>query len=256
MTVDLGLLILTAASIGCIHTLLGPDHYVPFVAMGAARRWTTRKTLWITSLCGLGHVAGSVAIGLVGIGVGVSLERLEWVEGLRGDWAAWLLTAFGFAYLAWGLKKAVRSRPHSHGHYHGDGTFHRHEHDHHGPHLHPHVQFEPIANRPANRLAPGRSPVPAAAGITPWALFVVFILGPCEPLIPVLMYPAAQDSAAGTAAVVLAFGAATLSTMLGVVYLGLRGVERLPLASAERYTHALAGGALSLCGLGILFLGL
>ena len=38
MTVDLGLLILTAASIGCIHTLLGPDHYVPFVAMGAARR--------------------------------------------------------------------------------------------------------------------------------------------------------------------------------------------------------------------------
>ncbi len=28
MTIDLGLLILTAASIGFVHTLLGPDHYL------------------------------------------------------------------------------------------------------------------------------------------------------------------------------------------------------------------------------------
>ena len=76
MNVDLGLLVLTAASIGFIHTLLGPDHYVPFVAMGAARRWTTRKTLLVTSLCGLGHVAGSVAIGMIGIAIGVSLSRI------------------------------------------------------------------------------------------------------------------------------------------------------------------------------------
>ena len=33
MNIDLGLLLLTAASIGFIHTLLGPDHYLPFVAM-------------------------------------------------------------------------------------------------------------------------------------------------------------------------------------------------------------------------------
>jgi ABC-type nickel/cobalt efflux system permease component RcnA len=256
MTVDLGLLILTAASIGCIHTLLGPDHYVPFVAMGAARRWTMRKTLWVTSLCGLGHVAGSVAIGVVGIGLGLSLERLEWFEGLRGEWAAWLLTGLGLAYLAWGLKQAMRSRPHSHGHYHADGTFHRHEHGHRGPHLHPHVQFTPLANHPANRLAPVPAPARAAATITPWALFVVFILGPCEPLIPVLMYPAAQLSVSGTVAVVLAFGVATIATMLAAVYLGVRGIERLPLAAAQRYAHALAGAALSVCGLGILFLGL
>jgi nickel/cobalt exporter len=221
MTVDLGLLILTAASIGFIHTLLGPDHYVPFVAMGAARRWSTRKTLWITSLCGVGHVLGSVAIGVVGIGIGVSLHKLEWLEGVRGDAAAWLLTGFGLAYLAWGLKKAWRARPHTHAHVHGDGLFHEHKHDH-----------------------------------EPWALFVIFVLGPCEPLIPVLMYPASQHSVWGTVAVVLAFGAATIATMLGVVYLACRGLKRLPLDTAERYSHALAGAALSLCGLGIVFLGL
>jgi len=252
MTVDLGLLILTAASIGFIHTLLGPDHYVPFVAMGAARRWSTRRTLWITSLCGLGHVLGSVAIGFVGIAIGVSLHKLEWLEGVRGDAAAWVLTGFGLAYLAWGLKKAWRSKPHTHEHVHGDGMFHEHKHDHEGPHLHPHVSLRPHAHpHPHPHL--GRDSV---RSVTPWALFVIFVLGPCEPLIPVLMYPASQHSVWGTVAVVLAFGLATIATMLGVVYLAIRGLRRLPLDSAERYSHALAGAALSLCGLGIVFLGL
>jgi sulfite exporter TauE/SafE len=215
-----------------------------------------RRTLWITSLCGLGHVAGSVVIGAIGIAVGTSLGRLQWFEGLRGDWAAWALTAFGLAYLAWGLKQAIRARPHSHGHFHGDGTFHSHEHAHQGLHLHPHVQYVPVTGAPANPLAPVQVQAPTRANITPWALFVVFILGPCEPLIPVLMYPAAQHSLVGTMAVVLAFGAATIATMLAAVYLGVRGIERLPLAAAERYAHALAGAALSLCGIGILFLGL
>jgi len=250
MPTDLGLLILTAASIGCIHTLLGPDHYVPFVAMGKARRWSTRRTLWITSLCGLGHVLGSVAIGAVGIAVGASLVRLEWLEGLRGDAAAWLLTGFGLAYLAWGLKKAWRARPHSHPHFHGDGTLHEHTHGHEGLHLHPHLHPHPHPH-----LQPGAAPR-QAGNVTPWALFVIFALGPCEPLIPVLMYPAAQHSVWGTVGVVLAFGAATLATMLAVVYLAIRGLERLPLDTAERYSHALAGAALSLCGLGIVFLGL
>jgi len=250
MPSDLGLLILTAASIGCIHTLLGPDHYVPFVAMGKARRWSTRRTLWITSLCGLGHVLGSVVIGALGIAVGASLVRLEWFEGLRGDAAAWLLTGFGLAYLAWGLKKAWRSRPHSHAHFHGDGTIHEHKHAHEGLHLHPHPHPHPHPH-----LQPGAAPR-QAGNVTPWALFVIFVLGPCEPLIPVLMYPASQHSVWGTLGVVLAFGAATLATMLAVVYLAIRGLERLPLDSAERYSHALAGAALSLCGLGIVFLGL
>jgi len=261
MNVDIGLLVLTAATIGCVHTLLGPDHYVPFVAMGAARRWTTRRTLLITSLCGLGHVAGSVAIGALGIAIGASITRLEWLEGLRGDAAAWLLTAFGLAYLAWGLKKAWRARPHTHEHVHGDGTFHRHEHGHEGLHLHPHLLLHPHPHPHPHRqpqaggaaMASGTQQV---ASITPWALFVVFALGPCEPLIPVLMYPASQHSLWGTVAVVIAFGAATVATMAGVVYLGLRGVERLPLGTAERYSHALAGAALSICGLGVLFLGL
>jgi sulfite exporter TauE/SafE len=237
MTSEIGLLLLTAVSIGFVHTLLGPDHYLPFVAMSAARNWTRRKTMLVTALCGVGHVTGSIVIGMVGVAIGASIHHLQWLEGLRGDLAAWALIAFGLVYMAWGLKQAWRSRAHEHEHLHEDGTRHRHSHAHHthGGHMHVHVQVD----------------TDNVKSITPWALFVVFILGPCEPLIPILMYPAAQHSWWGLALVVTAFAMATLTTMLAVVWLAMRGLERLPLASAERYAHALAGAALSLCGVGI-----
>ena len=237
MDIDIGLLVLTAISIGFVHTLIGPDHYLPFVAMSAARNWTRRKTLLVTALCGVGHVGGSILIGFVGILIGASLHRLEWLEGVRGDLAAWALTSFGLLYMAWGLKQAWRNRKHTHEHVHADGTAHRHTHGHHArdEHVHVHVPVD------TDRLR----------SITPWALFVVFILGPCEALIPLLMYPASQHSAWGVGLVVLAFAVTTIATMLGLVYLAVRGLERFPLATAERYSHALAGAALSLCGVGI-----
>jgi hypothetical protein len=40
MAIELKALILTAASIGFFHTLLGPDHYLPFIMMSWARKWS------------------------------------------------------------------------------------------------------------------------------------------------------------------------------------------------------------------------
>src|SRR5512133_2197563 len=106
MDMELGLLVLTAVSIAFVHTVLGPDHYLPFVAMSAARNWTRRKALLVTACCGVGHVLGSIIIGFAGIAIGASLHRLQWLEGLRGNLAAWALIAFGLVYMAWGLKQA------------------------------------------------------------------------------------------------------------------------------------------------------
>jgi len=44
--------------------------------------------------------------------------------------------------------------------------------------------------------------------------------------------------------------------MLGVVLLSRAGVSFLPLARIERFTHAIAGATICLCGLAIQFLGL
>ena len=233
----LWILTLTAASIGFFHTLLGPDHYLPFVVMGRAGGWSRTKTLVVTALCGAGHVLSSILVGAIGIAVGSAVSHLEMIESFRGDLAAWALIAVGAVYTVWGLRRAFKNRAHLHRHNHVAGDAHLHPHTHHGDHAHVHGEKE-------------------KANLTPWVLFTVFVLGPCEPLIPILMVPAAQQSFAGVVWVTAVFGAVTLTTMLGVVLLATLGIDRLPMGHLERYSHALAGTALCLCGIGILTLGL
>lgn len=235
MNADLYALSLTAAALGSVHTLIGPDHYIPFVALAKARRWSAGRTALVTALCGAGHIASSVLLGAVGIALGLAVGRLVSLEALRGEVAAWALIAFGLLYLVWGLRRAWRGRAHQHWHEHGDGG-HSHRHAHHDGHLHVHPR-------------PG-------APVTPWVLFIIFVFGPCEPLIPLLMYPAARHSVTGVVMVTAVFGLTTLATMLAMVLGARRGIELLPAGWAERYTHALAGGSILLCGLAIQFLGL
>ena len=102
----------TAATIAFVHTLLGPDHYLPFVAMAKSRGWSVPKALQVTLVCGAGHIVGSVVLGLVGVWVGIQLHALEWIEGVRGDLAAWALVSLGLVYLAWGLRRAYRILAH------------------------------------------------------------------------------------------------------------------------------------------------
>lgn len=236
MTPELTMLTVSAAAIAFVHTLLGPDHYLPFVAMAKARNWGVGKTMRITLICGVGHLAGSVALGLLGIGLGIHLASLTWFEGLRANLAAWLLIAFGLAYLAWGLRQAWRRRLHTHRHHH-DGFTHSHEHSHLTEHRHVHVE-------------PGQ---PRA--LTPWVIFVIFVLGPCEPLIPLLMYPAAREDLAGVLLVTVVFGVITVLTMAVTVAVALLGLKAVNLKRLEPYSHVLAGSAILACGLGMALLG-
>ena len=148
------------------------------------------------------RMLGSVALGLIGLSLGWAVFRLEAVESARGAIAGWLLIAFGLVYTAWGLTRAARNRPHTHMHVHDDGTLHAHEHVHVAAHLHPHPATSPTARREA---------------MTPWVLFTVFLFGPCEPLIPLLMYPAAKGHPLDVLIVTLLFAAVTIGTMLLIV---------------------------------------
>lgn len=229
-------LVSTAALIGCVHTLLGPDHYLPFIMMGRAQKWSRSKTLGLTAVCGLGHIFSSVVLGGIGIGLGLAVTRMEAVEAARGTIAAWALIAFGAIYFIWGMRRAARNRPHVHWHKHPEGLVHKHTHTHAGEHLHVHAS-------------------PEGAKTTPWILFIIFVFGPCEALIPILMYPAAQSSLIGILAVTLVFGITTLVTMLGAVLFLTWTTDRLPLGRWEHYSHAVAGGAVCLSGIAIQALG-
>ena len=236
MNAEISILALSAAAIAFMHTVLGPDHYLPFIAMARARGWTTAKTLKVTLLCGAGHLAGSVALGLVGIYLGVQLSSLEWLESVRGQLAAWMLIGFGLAYTAWGIRQAYRNRPHTHWHSH-DGLVHSHVHTHHSDHAHLHTT-------PQKKVS-----------LAPWLIFIIFVLGPCEPLIPLLMYPAARESVMGVVLVTSVFGVVTVLTMLVTVAIALRGLSHFRFRKLERYAHALAGITILACGMGVALLG-
>ncbi len=267
MNAELTALLATAASLGFLHTLIGPDHYIPFIAMAAARRWPRGKTLLITLLCGIGHVLSSVVIGLGGIALGVAVAKLEGGAATRGARAAGLMIAFGLAYLLWGLWRGSRNRPHvhaqlhaagAHAEIHDHGPAHAHEHSHEHAHIHAHDHGREHVHVHDGGVAssPGTAAPPEKANITPWVLFTIFVFGPCEPLIPILMYPAARMGAGSVVLVTSAFAVATIGTMLILVGVGSFGLRLARFGGFERWMHAAAGAMIFLCGFAIKFLGL
>ncbi len=233
---SIALLSATAVSLGFIHTILGPDHYLPFIVLSEARKWNLRKTMLITFLCGLGHVLSSVLLGFAGIAVGLSVNRLVSVESFRGNIAAWLFIAFGLVYMIISIRNLYRKRKHTHPHFHHDSGSHVHEHSHVSEHTHIHETDK--------------------ARTTPWILFLIFVFGPCEPLIPVLMYPAAENNIHGTIIVALLFSIVTIATMMGVVLAFKLGFSKINLKPVEKYSNVIAGAMIFLSGVAIRFLGL
>lgn len=227
-------LVLGAAGVGVIHTVLGADHYVPFLMMARARGWSASRTLAVAAACGAGHVASSLLLGGVGLALGAGAARLGAAEAARADLAAWALAAFGVAYAAWGTRIAIRRgrglHPHAHGgrvHVHaGGGSAHRHE------------------------------AAPEGFGAAFWALFTILVLGPCEPLVPIFILPAGRgrwDLALTAAAVFAVF---TIGCMAALALAGHAGLRRLPLGPLERWSHALAGCVVAASGIAVAALGI
>lgn len=236
MNNSLTILSATAVSIGFVHTVFGPDHYVPFIVLSEAKKWSLKKTMIITFLCGIGHVLSSVILGLIGIAVGIELKKLVAIESFRGNIAAWLIIAFGLVYMVISIRNLVKNKRHKHAHFHLGGEKHSHEHDHHSEHTHVH-DTEIVKT-------------------TPWILFLIFVFGPCEPLIPIVMYPASQNNISGALFVSLLFSVVTISTMMSIVLVFKFGFSRINLKPIEKYNNLIAGFVILLSGLAIQFLSL
>lgn len=202
-------LVITAAVVALGHALLGPDHYVPFLALARARAWSLRRTLMVTVACGLAHVGSSILLAVALVAVGRSAMRWAAWEEASGAMTGWFLVAFGAAYAVWGFR-------------HGVMGVHR-----------------PEQGETGN-------------GASTWVIFLIFVFGPCEPLIPLAAVPAARHSWGALAAVSATFAAVTVITMAAVVGLALVGARRfLPSGVGGRWSHALAGAAVAACGVAV-----
>jgi sulfite exporter TauE/SafE len=230
MSSELQLLILTAIGISFLHTILGPDHYLPFIALSKARGWSLSRTIFWTIICGCGHVWSSVLLGLGGAALGWSLTKIDGLESLRGGIAAWSLLVFGIAYLLWGLIRANRNRRHKHFDISGNEIY-----------VYEHKHGEMVA--PRERHA-----------VTPWVMFLIFLLGPCEPMIPLLYFPAATSSFSNMLLLVIVYTLFTLLTMLVMVLLGYYGISFIKTEKLEKHIHTLGGLTITICGAGMVFM--
>ncbi|MBC7867261.1 MAG: sulfite exporter TauE/SafE family protein [Gloeobacteraceae cyanobacterium ES-bin-316] len=232
MSAEMQALLVTVISIAVLHTLLGPDHYLPFIALSKTRNWSLSKTLGWTLTCGIGHVLSSLLLGLAGAVLGWSFSTLGWLQNIRGGVAGWLFLLFGLLYFLWGLKRFYSNRPHKHFDLDDTGELYVYDHRH---------------------GATGE--MPERFKVTPWVMFIIFVLGPCEPMIPMLYFPAAQNSWLDMITLIVVYTLCTLATMSLVVVLGYYGLSFVKTSRLEKYTHTAAGFTLFLCGAGMLWLG-
>lgn len=221
-------LLVSVIAVSCLHTASGPDHYLPFIVLSRSKGWPVSKTIAWTILCGLGHVLSSLLIGLVGLWLGWQLSSLSWLQDIRGNISAWALFIFGILYLGWGILQAWRDRPHQHFDLYGSDLY---------VYRHRHHEAVPIQKR---------------VRVTPWILFAIFVMGPSEPLLPILFYSGSTHSVAETGLIILIFSLTTVLTMTGMVLLGLYGYSFFRTDTIGRYLHAIGGAVITLCGLGML----
>lgn len=214
-------LVLTTVITALVHTLI-PDHWLPFVLVSRAERWTTRKTVVMTTVSASLHVALSIALGLVVVGAEQGAERAvrglaERLESLTG----WMLIVFGLSYMGWFLLRG--------GHIHSFGI-----HPHHRP-----DDPEPEVRRGLLKDISGHT--------------LTFIVGfnPCILVIP-CMYWAAQLNGLTLFAVSLAFAACTIASMVVVTLVGLKGTAGLTSPFLTRYGEAFSGALIALVGLAVL----
>ena len=79
-----------------LHAAL-PTHWLPFVLVGRAQRWTLARTLMVVTAAGVAHIASTAVVGSLIVAAGLALDAL--VAGLLPHLSAVLLFAFGAFYL-------------------------------------------------------------------------------------------------------------------------------------------------------------
>jgi nickel/cobalt transporter (NicO) family protein len=224
------LVYLTAASAtAALHALI-PDHWLPFVLMGRARKWNVAKTLALASASGALHVVLAVMLGLLtyilGRGgaealahrIGESLEVLSSAG----------LALFGFIY---GAASWQRERKHHPAHPHGHPGAHSHQEDtHHHGHL-------------LERWFKGR--------LTGLSLVVVIGVSPCALAFPILLASAASLGFGGVLFVAAGFGLVTTATTLAVTLVGSLSARRLDFPFLTRYGDLISGVLIGLVGLAV-----
>lgn len=232
------LLIMTAGATALFHTLI-PDHWLPFVLVARAQRWSLRKTFATTLISAVFHITLSLGLGVAALYVGkeflVSVgERIE-------AFAGWTVAFFGVVYTLYFL---VGGGQHQH-YFPGHGEHHPVE-DYHGDRgdtegagpSRPHILNRHLGDRPWGALA----------------LAAVVGLNPCVLAIPVVFATIAEGLWARLA-VMTSFALTSVVVLVTASVAGYHGLRQVRLGFLNRYGEVVSGLLLTFIGLLMVWLG-
>ena len=193
-----------------LHAAL-PTHWLPFVLVGRAQRWTPSRVLLAVAVAGLAHIASTALIGGLIVAAGLAME--QWVSGLLPHLAAVLLFLFGAFYISRAL-------------------------------IRPAV---PTTGNAADAAL--ESPTPNVSNTAAfWGLVLMLAVSPGEVLLPVYLSQATEGL--GVLALLTAvFAVGTIAGMALFTLLANAGYSVLRLERWSRYEGLVLGAALIVIGL-------
>src|SRR3954463_1915688 len=220
----------TGFTVAFFHAAI-PTHWLPFVLVARARRWSRGKTLLVTGFAGLGHIALTSLLGLAIAWFGFQLgEKLgnafPWVTG-------GVLVLIGLYYF-WQQWRGGGIR-----HHHLLGGQHRPSQECGHGHEHSHWEEE----MEGSALVSKKDGDGAAIG----GLFVMLTLSPCEGFLPVYL-SGVQFGWHGFVVLSAILAVATLAGMTLFTWLALVGFERFRLQAFERHEAGLLAVLFAILG--------
>lgn len=220
-------LLAAAAGVGFGHAIL-PDHWAPLAVIARTQRHPLRRVARLSALAGVTHVALSLLLGAVLIGVGLQFRPA--VQHHQDLVVGGILLATGAAFLVLHLL----DRGHGHDHTHGEGTGHGHGHGHGGVATLVRDEAAVRTRTRARRLAAFVVPFGAAAS-------------PDLTILPIFLAAAAAGAATSLAALSV-FSLVTVATFVGLTLAGAAGGHLISGRWIDRGANLITAGMLLVIG--------
>ena len=186
-----------------------PHHWIPIIAISKTEKWTNREAIFATFITGLSHMISTIVIGIIVGFVGIKLA--ESYSAITKVVAPTILLVIGIIYLILDVRAA-----------------HHHHH---------HIEMEDVALK--NKKS-------KTAILT--SLSIAMFLTPCVE-IEAYYFQAARFGWAGIFTVSAVYLIMTLLFMSTLVYLGLKGVNKLDLSYLENHAKRITGVVLIVLGI-------
>jgi putative Mn2+ efflux pump MntP len=185
-----------------------PHHWIPIIAISKTEKWSNKEAIFATFITGLSHMISTIIIGIIVGFVGIKLA--ESYSAITSIAAPTILLVIGIIYLILDLRS-------------------KHHHHHHA-----NLEDEVLKNKKSK-----------TAILT--SLSLAMFLTPCVE-IEVYYFQAARFGWPGILTVSAVYLIMTLAFMSGLVYLGLKGVNKLNLSYLEHHAKRITGIILILLG--------